>query len=266
MTGHRRSAGASVWGRVAAVVTMAIVPHSLAGQEVTWELRGIRSGFCVEFLIAPAFMAATPFGARAGTPAEQDSALSPVLARAVTGADSLRSWIPSNLCLVQADSSGTGGELRRSGRPVTVMVWMLNPGAASAAPAVLFASADRLRTVERLNHSAEVAPLEATFDQDSATGQRVITVQIDQSRLVWDGFLLPDSSTTPVLAAASLELMGDLPHWRATWRVQPQERRRVQGGLRITGTGLLASILAASPVRWVGEYWLGGQARLTAAR
>lgn len=262
-----RPAGRRVRGREA-VLTAALLalPSFLGAQTTYWNLFGLQTGFCVDFLIAPDQVARTPFRGLEPATAASAGALEPVLARAVAGSDSLRAWYPSSLCLLQADSSQVGDNIQRHGdRPVTVIVWRAAAPGASPAPAVLFATEGKLRGAADLSSSAEVPAIEATLDVDQLTGERLVTARIDQTQLAWTGQVLADTVASGDVVG-DWTLVGTPPHWRVEFRASPLARRRPIGSLRVSGTGLLAELLLRSPVRWISEYWLGGSAHLSFTR
>ena len=267
MSLRRRPAGWRVQGRVAVLlVALLALPSFLAAQTTFWNLLGLETGFCVDFLIAPDLLARTPFrGLGAGTAATAGQ-LDPVVARAVATADSLRSWYPSSLCLLQADSSQTGDDIQQhDDRPVTVMVWRVAAPDSAPGAAVLFATEGRLRGAADLSSSAEVPPIEATLDVDNLTGDRLVTAQIDRTHLAWAGQVLPDTVATGEVDER-WRLVGIAPYWRVDFHASPEARLRPSGSLRVSGEGLLADLLLRSPVRWISEYWVGGSAHFTFTR
>lgn len=240
------------------------LPAVLSGQTVRWELQGIRTAFCIDFLIAPGSLSRTPFPAGRAVPAGQATELPGVLSRLVHGTDSLAGWYPASLCLLQADSSRVGSSVQRHrDRPVSVLLWRLAGG--ENLPAVAMATERRLLDAGDLSRSAEVTDFEATFDLDRQTSERVVTVTVDQSWFAWDGFTLPDT-----LAATSAEpswtMVGPPPPWRGSLRFEGTTWHRVTGSLSIRGRGALASLLSESPVQWIDSYGVGGSATLSLER
>ncbi len=249
-------------------VALLALPSFVRAQSSTfWSLIGLRSGFCVHFLIAPDQLRLTPFQPASAAPASEATGLNPVIANLVARTDSLAGWYPSALCLLQADSSRTGGDTQRHGdRPVSVLFWRMSPSSESLpAPAVLFATEGALRGAGNLSGTAEVSRFEATLDVDAETGERVVTARIDQSSLGWDGVVLPDTIAGEVKDQA-WQLVGKPPRWRVQFHAAPASRQRVSGSLRVSGEGPLARLLLASPIRWVGEYWRGGTAHFQFSR
>jgi hypothetical protein len=247
-------------------VALLALPVFLAAQTTHWNLLGLETGFCVEFLIAPDLVARTPFRGLGAATAAAAGQLNPVVGRAVASADSLRSWYPSSLCVLQADSSQTGDDIQQhDDRPVTVVIWQAAAADSSPAPVVIFATENRLRGAEDLSSSAEVPGIEATLDLDQLTGERLITAQIDRTRLAWDGEVLADTVASGDLTSA-WRLVGVPPYWRVDVHAAPSARRRPSGSLRVSGEGLLAEVLLRSPVRWIPEYWVGGSAQFTFTR
>lgn len=258
----------SWWQGRAAVLSIAllVLPSLLAAQTTFWNLFGLQTGFCVEFLIAPDLMPRTPFrGLRAATAAAVGQ-LNPVVSRTVAGADSLGAWYPSSLCVLQADSSQTGDNIQKRGdRPVTVVTWQVATPDSSPAPVVIFASEGRLRGAADLSSSAEVPAVEGSLDVDDVTGERLVIAQIDRTRLAWNGEVLADTAAVGDVSSA-WRLVGIAPYWRVDYHALPSARRRLVGSLRVSGEGLLAEILLRSPVRWIPEYWVGGSAHFTFTR
>jgi hypothetical protein len=242
------------------------LPSCLAAQTAFWNLLGLQSGFCVDFLIAPDQLARTPFkGLRAATAADAHD-LDPVVTRIVAGADSLLAWYPSSLCILQADSSQTGDDIQQhDDRPVTVMVWRVEGADSAPAPVVLFATENKLRNAADLSASAEVPGIEATLDVDRLTGERLVTARIDQTLLAWTGLAGSDTVGSGAVDAR-WELVGLAPRWNVRFHAEPGARLRPSGSLRVTGEGLLAALLLQSPVRWIPEYWIGGSVHLGLTR
>ncbi len=264
MSEDRPSSGRA-GGRIGALLVLLVLPFVVQAQGATsWVLYGLRTGLCVDFLIAPDLLQRTPFQAYHPVPASAAGSLGPVLGRAVEAADSLRDWYPSSICLWQADSSRTGHKRQRhKDRPVSVLVWQVRT-AAGGLPAVIFTTEGDLRAAGDLARSAEVLQFEAELDVDDLTGQRLVRAQIDESRLVWEGNL---AAEMPAGTADELwELVGQPPHWRVQVHSEPLSRRHVVGSLRVSGTGIMATALLRSPIRWVAEYWLGGSARFSFSR
>ncbi len=263
----KRPADWRVRGRVAVLLAALLaLPSFLAAQTTFWNLLGLQTGFCVDFLIAPDLLARTPFRGLEAATAAAAGQLDPVIARAVATTDSLRSWYPSSLCLLQADSSQTNDAIQQhDDRPVSVLVWRVQRADSAPAPVVLFATEGRLRGAADLSSSAEVPAIEATLDVDQLTGERLVTVRIDRTQLAWAGEVLPDTVATGDVDAA-WTLGGLAPHWRVDFHASPGARRRPSGSLRVSGEGLLAELLLRSPVRWIQDYWVGGSAHFTFVR
>lgn len=256
------------WQGRAAVLSMALLalPSFLAAQTTYWNLLGLETGFCVEFLIAPDLLARTPFRGLGVATAAAAGQLDPVVSRAVARADSLRSWYPSSLCVLQGDSSQTGDDIQQhDDRPVTIVTWQVAAADSTPAPAVVFATEGRLRGAADLSSSAEVPAIEGTLDVDKVTGERLVTVQIDRTRLAWNGEVLADTMAVGDVTSA-WRLVGIAPYWRVDYHATPSARRRPSGSLRISGEGLLAELLLRSPVRWIPEYWIGGSIHFTFTR
>lgn len=249
-------------GGLAALAVLLASQPAAAQTTFTWQLFQLRAGFCVEFLVSPAELSHTPFAGLGPTPASS-AVLGPVLARTVAGADSLASWYPTELCVVQADSSRTGNDVQHhNDRPVSVVIWKAGrPAGGGAVPAVLFATEGRLLGAGDLSGSAEVGRMEASLDVDSLTGQRLTVAQIDQTTVALDGVILPDT-TDSAARSEQWTLAGKAPRWTVDVVMAPAVRRRLSGSVRVSGEGLLARLVLASPVSWVGEYWQGGSVRL----
>lgn len=267
MTLRGRPTGRRWQGRAAGLsMALLALPSFLAAQTTYWNLLGLETGFCVEFLIAPDLMARTPFRSLGAATAAVAGQLNPVVARAVASADSLGSWYPSSLCVLQADSSQTGEAIQQhDDRPVTVVVWQVASADSSPPAVVIFATENRLRGAEDLSSSAEVPAVEATLDVDQVTGERLVTAQIDRTRLAWNGEVLADTTASGDVTSM-WRLVGIAPYWRVDYHASPAARRRPSGSLRVSGEGLLAELLLRSPVRWIPEYWVGGSAHFTFTR
>jgi hypothetical protein len=237
-----------------------------APRHTTWTLKELRSGVCVDFLVAPAAAQGEVAG-RIPTPIESVAAQYPVLARVAAAESTYRGWIPAEYCWFLYESVVIGGKTYdvQDGRQ-PVMVGYLDiaagplPDSAGAVAVGFFTNStavERSMVQARLQVDLihfEVLPVPgAEEDRTQARYEarhRGATVQ-------WDGG--PGSLRTPEPRA--IRLVGFTPTMglhgiRAT--ITPDSTFASSGNFRVVGKGTLQAMLSASPIRLLTPYARGG--------
>ncbi len=248
----------------------------------TWRLAGLRRGFCIHLLLDPADPPAKAEGVRL-LPATEVSDLHPALRGVIQEQPEFVSWIPSSLCLYALDTVETASfrVVNKKGRdPILVGLWT-----AAATEGVsdhrrdfvieLLTSHSRLRNQTQTTGPgflpADVeAGLAVEKDKDGvATEYDRFRLKVEKTTLTWDG--PPGGDSTPVTERTAAEwvtrrgrgLKGLLP---GTLSFSPAWSHGMAGILRIQGKDAFAKSLTASPIRFVGPAWWGGEGELRLGR
>jgi len=238
-----------------------------------WTLEGLRSGQCVRFLMDPA---AARKQVRPGTRlirADQDQTLHLVLRSVISEQTNFAPWTPASLCLFYSDAIRLGG--RRLGskdarKKQMLGVWTVaaseEGGARRDIVLDLFgASAELVRAAER--GGVKVREAGSAVSKAPATGNDLYDVRVGKTRLIWNGRAAGD--TTPVgqpLEHLWLTRGASGTFWRVKATFRPAWTRSLVGVLTVEGKDDLAKALKASPTRFVGPLYLGGEGELRFSR
>jgi hypothetical protein len=240
----------------------------------SWALRGLRSGQCVRFLIAPS--AAAPQLRNGFRPirADQDRALPPALRGVIEGQPEFGSWTPSSLCFFYLDTVSLGGRTivaKKGGRPQMIGAWTLaasEPGSGSRRDVVLdlsAGSAQVVRAAEAGKLRVREAGSRTSLMPDSSN--EVHEARVGKTRLVWTGRAVGDSARVEQPIEESWLVKGASgTSWNVRFRLAPTWTRPLVGVLSVEGKDDLAKNLKASPIRFVGPRYLGGSADLIFSR
>lgn len=268
--------------RVSARVTLglavaAFVAPSAQGQTPSepregpsWALRGLRTGQCVRFLIAPGMAAQQLRGGFRPISAVQDRALHPALRSAIEGQPEFASWTPSALCFFYLDTVSVGGRTivaKKGGRPQMIGVWTLaasEQGGGSRRDLVLdlsSGSAQVVRAAEAGKLRVRQAASRTLVMPDSSN--ELHEVRVGKTRLVWTGRAVGDSARVDQPIEESWLVKGASgTSWNVRLKLAPSWTRPLVGVLSVEGKDDLAKNLKASPIRFVGPRYLGGSADL----
>ena len=235
-----------------------------------WSLEGLRAAYCVRFFMEPSAAARELRKGFVLVSANEDQALHPALRQVVQNQPEFGTWIPSNLCFYYLDAVQMG-KLRvtaKDRRKAQVLgVWNLatkekESGARRDQVVDMFAGRSALvRTAEtervRL-HEAEVIVADAPD-----TTADLYSVKLEKTLLVWTGHVADDSSRVQ----SPIEESWSAPGFRRQEKpahlvLTPVWSRSLVGALRVEGKGTLAKALKASPIRFVGPFYHGGEGQL----
>lgn len=238
-------------------------------QRVTWFLKGLHTGLCVDFLVSPADAGPRFDHGATPTPIESLATRLPALARVAQEEEAYRGWIPARYCWYlyrEAVVRGRTVQLSRGRQPVGVGYLALAgtglPDSADALVVTFFtnsgnlagvASAARLR-VEEIDLTIGLIP---TLE-DSPTERRY-QAKHGRTMVEWDGGSgspRPPESTLLRLAGSTA---GNAFHGIRT-SFTPDSVFVASGNLRVTGRGPVQSMMAASPIRLVSSFLRGGDA------
>ena len=265
-------------GPVAAACWLALAAIPLAAQEqaserTTWEVRGLKRAFCVQFLLDSAAEGAgsLPAGYRL-MEAGRIRNLHPSLRDVVATQPATASWSPSRLCLYAIDSiRGPRFHLTNSSgrKPQLLAVWSVAAADPTGVPRdvaleVFVGSGNMVRSARLVDQSMREGRLSVGVvpgeDEDGVRRtDRRFQVKLGSSTVTWDGHAAGDSTAVPG-RVESTWLADGVRGRTVTGRVslQPAYTRAMAGSLKIDGKGDLAKALRASPTRFAGPEYLGG--------
>jgi hypothetical protein len=239
----------------------------------TWRLEGLRSGYCVRFLVEPEAAGKELKSGFTLLTASQDSSLHPALQQLIRSQPEFASWTPSKVCLYYLDAVQVGKRriAERDPRKYQLIgVWTLATleQGGTRRDLVLDLYASR----ESLLKAAEIAQVRlheihsAYYDHPDTTSD-VYSVKIGKTQLTWSGRPAGDSTRVERPITEPWSVSG-LRHGlqNAELVVAPTWSRGVVGSLRVEGKGDLSKILKASPIRFVGPLYRGGGGELRFAR
>lgn len=241
------------------LVLAAAKPAAAQDSAVRWSLSGLQIGICIEFLVSPDSLSGSPFFGMDFRVASTEDALSPALTAAVNADPSLRSWYPSQLCLLQLRSTEAAGRRARDERePQGVALWVMGGASDAARRGMIFTTHSSLRRAGRLERVVEMAAFETALDADRETGALQAEAKFGDTQVFWRA---PGGALTPVAAPGRLALVVPLAPSGAyilSLAVDGATRYGGPTSLQVLGTGILARVLGASPIRWVGGVWRDG--------
>jgi hypothetical protein len=262
-------------GLVAAALAAAVplVAQDAGGDTKVWHLEGLRSGFCVQFLLAPSSEALTdlPAGVRP-IPASELGDLHVSLKGVVDGQPEFGAWSRSRLCLNIVDVVRTDAFTLadRSGKhPQLFATWTVTaaaPGGASGEILLdLFANSDRLMRSARLAghtvHEARltVGKVPAEDENGTPSTDDRIQIKVGKTIVTWDGHLAGDSTAV----AAPIETV-----WTGAGKLtlSPAYAQAMVGSLKVDGNDAFAKALRASPTRFAGPAYRGGEGTISFSR
>ena len=256
------------------VVTATLSAQSAEPNDTTWRLGGLRTAYCVQFLMAPGSDALKelPPGYEPVS-ASHAADLHVSLRSVVEGQPEFAAWSPARLCLVAVDTVQTAEFTltdRKRRRVQLFGSWTVlatAPGGPAGDVALkLFTSSDRLigsaRKAGHLVRDARVAlGLVPSEDENGVpSSDKRFQVKVGKALITWDGPPARES-------AAARE------PWRLNWAANGDRRRVVSGelvlspvslrpmvgALKVEGKDALAKALKASPTRFAGPAYQGGE-------
>ncbi len=266
-----------------AVAAWPAVAAPLAAQDddrgtATWQIEGLRRGFCVQLLLDPSaeVLKSLPAGAHP-LPASRASDLHPSLRGVIQGQPEFAAWSPSRLCLEAIDSLRTSESslTNRNGRhPALFAIWTVaaadSAGAAREVALGLFASSSHMiRSARLAGQAAQEARLTVGLvpgeDENGAPRtERRFQVKLDKTTITWDGHPAGDSTAVRapvVMAWVAPAARGGLA--KGQMSLDAAFSRAMAGSLKIDGKNDFAKALKGSPTRFVGPEYFGGTGVIT---
>jgi hypothetical protein len=255
-------------------VTATLSAQSAEPNDTTWRLGGLRTAFCVQFLMDPASEALKELPSGYHPVSASDAAdLHVALRGVVQGQPEFAAWSPARVCFAAADTVQTSEFTlvdRKRQRVQMFGSWTVlaaeSGGPASDVALKLFSSSDRLigsaRKAGHLVREARVAVgLVPTEDENGVpSSDKRFQVKVGKTLITWDG--------PPARASAAVS-----EPWRLTWTaigdrrrvvsgevvLSPVSSRPMVGALKVEGKDPFAKALRASPTRFAGPAYQGGQ-------
>jgi hypothetical protein len=269
---------------LAAVLAAAAAPlraQDGRSEAIAWELGGLRSAFCVQLLLAPTseLLRDLPSGYHA-VPASAAPNLHVSLRSVIEGQTEFAVWSPSRLCFMTVDTVRTKefSLTDRSGRrPQLFALWTVLAAGPSGTPQdvaiELFANSDRLIRSAR-QAGQEVREARLTIGKVPAEDENGVPstedrfqVKLDGTTVTWDGHLAGDSAAVaePVDHTwVTTGLGGGVTAGSLT--LTPGESQAMAGSLKVEGKNELAKSLRASPTRFAGPTYRGGDGKVAFGR
>lgn len=270
MRGSRRFTRA---GRVVVFASALIggaVPRPAAaqaqGSQVTWFLKGLQTGLCVNFLVAPDY-AAGELHRGLPTPAESLATEFPALDREVRSDPPYRGWVPAEYCWFLYDSAAVGGKnvtVDGGRQPVVVGYYAIRGtgvgDGANGYAVDLFTNAGPLLEATT-NARLRVAKIKFTKgkipDQEEVADRFRLVAQQGGTTIQWDGGPGTPVAPTPFAVKLSgLEITNTTHPISAV--LTPDSTFTPTGDFRVLGDGDLQSALSKSPIRFLRNVLKGG--------
>jgi hypothetical protein len=239
-------------------------------QSQVWGLQGLRTGYCVRFLIEPKAASGELKSGFRLIPAGQDRSLHPALQQTIKAQTEFSTWVPSSLCFYYTDAVQIGPRRVVEKNPRNqqlIAVWSLaTQEEKSAARRDLALGIFSGRG--SLNRAAEAAGVRlqeahATVIDSADTSNDVYTVKLERTSLVWRGRPTGDSTRVEQPIEESWSVPGVRAGvWAVRMVLHPAWSRPLVGSLSVEGKGDLSKALKKSPIRFVGPLYRGGTGEL----
>ena len=270
----RRTVVLSLAAAALAAVTGTLSAQGPVPDDKIWRLKGLRTAFCIQFLMDPASDALKelPPGYHPVS-ASDASDLHVSLRGVVEGQPEFAAWSPARLCFAAADTVQTNEFTLADGKRQRVHLfgsWTVL-AAAPSGPAgdvalKLFSSSNRLigsaRKAGHLVREARVAVglVPAEDENGVPSSDERFQVKVGKTLITWDG--------PPARASAAVR-----EPWHLSWAATGDRRRVVSGevvlspassrpmvgALKVEGKDAFAKALRASPTRFAGPAYQGGE-------
>ena len=260
---------------LAATALLVPVAASAQAADSAWQLAGLRTGYCIQFLLDPALVRDLPSGYRLAAASEAKD-LHSSLHDVVTSQTEFASWAPARLCVHALDTI-RGPDFTVKGkrnRPQLFATWTVNAttpaGGIQDVVLSLITSSGRLsKAADELGQEMRDGRLRIgkvpTVDEDGVpSSDDRFEVKIGSTLITFDGRLARDTVRVP--EAVTME-------WRNPWAkkggeavgritLHPLHARPMVGALKVEGKDVIAKALRASPTRFAGPAYEGGEGTL----
>jgi hypothetical protein len=224
----------------------------------------------VRFLVDPAVARKR---LREGTrllPADQVESLHPALRSVLEGQPEYASWIPSSLCFIYVDAVHVSG--RRYGNKNPRKLRMLGAWTLASAQEEngvrrdlvldLFGTGGDLVRAAGLT-GVKLREAGSAVSKVANTGNDLLDIKVGKTRLVWNGRAAGDSTRVEQPIQESWLTRNTRGSVRRGGTILDAEwSRPLVGALSVEGKDDLAKALKASPTRFVGPVYYGGEGQL----
>ena len=242
--------------------------------EKLWTLEHLRAGYCVQYLTSPRKVADRLKSGFSPLRADQDSTLHPALQEVIQTQPEYAAWAPSALCFYYTDAVRLGDRriVEHDPRNAQMLgVWTVGAreqGTGTRRDLVvdLYASRDRLRKAAAAN-LIQLEDTETGFRAGADTTTDEYRQKIGKTQLIWNGRTAGQRTRVDRPLNQSWLVPGARRvTWSAAFSLSPAWSRALVGSLRVEGKGDLAEELRASPIRFVGPFYQGGEGQLRFVR
>jgi hypothetical protein len=263
------------------LVVASCVPSILLGQNraedkqpQVWSIQGLKTAYCVRFVIDPRAAAKELKDGFRLIPANQDRTLDPSIQQLIKGQPEFGSWSPSDLCFYFSDAVqiGTRRVAEKNPRNQQMLaVWTLasqeEKSGARRDLVLGFFSARGSLTRAAEQAGVRLSEAHASVLDSADTSNDVYNVKLERSSLTWRGRPSGDSTRVEGPIEQSWLVAGSRGTvWSAQFIFHPTSTRALVGSLSVEGKGDLGKALKGSPIRFVGPLYRGGSAELRFSR
>ena len=236
-------------------------------QRVVTYLKGLHTGVCVEFLVAPNAVSEYFGNGILPVPVESLAERYPVLARVSRSEPAYQSWTPATYCWYLYREAVVGGKaVQQDGGRQPVGVGYLGVAASGLADSAdqvvvtFFTNSGRIAgALERARIRVDQIDLTIGLipEEEEDPVLRRITARHGGTTVQWDGGpRVPGAATPQPIRLMSRSSTGTLSAIRSS--ITPDSAWSSSGTLKVTGKGELQRLMAASPIRLVTTIYRGG--------
>jgi hypothetical protein len=231
-----------------------------------WTLEGLRSGRCVRFLMDPRVVSKEVRSGLRPLRADQDSSLHPALQSIIGDQAEFAPWTPASLCLFYSDAIRVGSRRLASKDPRKQRMLGYWTVATTGAGGVrqdmvleLFGTGGDLADAAETG-KVKLREARSSVSKAAGTDHDLYDVTIGKTRLIWNGRAVGDTALAgQTIQGQWLTRGASGTFWRVDARLRATTTRPLVGVLTIEGKDDLAKALKASPTRFVGPVYLGGE-------
>lgn len=244
-------------------------------QQVNWFFKGLHSGMCVEFLVAPAAVDRYFRGMVTPTPIESLSERYPALARVARDEEAYRGWVPAEYCWYLYRSvvvRGRSYQVQDGRQPVAIGYLAINatalPDSSEAVVVTLFTNSSKVsRAAEAARFRVDQIDLTIGLipGLEDSPDERRFLAQHGRTTVQWDGHPGGPIPATPRTLRLAGKTMGD-SHYPIRASFTPDSAFVAAGSLRVIGRGDIQDLMATSPIRLMTPIQQGGDADWTLGR
>lgn len=265
---RKGGAGRSLIQAAALLTVSAAAPLAAqTPQRLVAYLKGLHTGLCVEFLVAPNAVAEYYGNGILPVPVESLAGSHPVLARVARNEPAYQAWTPATYCWYlyrEGVVNGRGVEQDGGRQPVAVgYLGLAASGLADSADQVVvtfFTNSSRIAgALERARIRVDQIDLTLGLipEEEDDPVRRRLTAKHGRTIIQWDGGPRAPEIAGPVpIRLVGRSSTGELSPIRSA--ITPDSAWTSSGSLMVTGNGELQQLMASSPIRLVTTFYRGG--------